>query len=88
MAKEIQNLAKRHRREKRFKLMGKASIGFALLFLVMLFGMILSKSNGAFLRSEIALEVDLSASEIDHRQIIKDALRARFPEVTSLAEKN
>ena len=61
MAKEIKNLAQRHRKEKRFKLLGKASIGFALLFLVMLFSMILVKSSGAFWRAQIALEFDFSA---------------------------
>jgi phosphate transport system permease protein len=88
MAKEIQNLAKRKRQETRFKLLGKASIGFALLFLFLLFGMIVSNSNGAFTRSEIALEVDLSATEIDHRQVIKDALKSRFPEVQNIGERN
>lgn len=88
MAKEIHNLAKRNAREKRFKFFGKASIGFALFFLVVLFGMILTKSNGAFTRSEIALEVDLTASEIDERQVVKNALRSRFPEVQSVSEIN
>lgn len=88
MARKIQNLKKRHAQETRFKLFGIASIGFALAFLVMLFSMILVKSNGAFWRSEIALEIDLSAGETDHRQIIKNALRARFVDARSLAEIN
>jgi phosphate transport system permease protein len=88
MAKEISNLRKRHAKEKRFQFFGKASIAFALFFLVVLFGMILTKSNGAFTRSEIALTVDLSAAEIDHRQAIKDALRTRFPDVESVSEVN
>ncbi len=57
---KIKNLKKRHTSEMRFKLFGAASIGFALLFLVLLFGMILHKSSKAFWRSEIALEVDFS----------------------------
>ena len=88
MAKEIKNLAKRHAKETRFKFFGQASIGFALLFLVMLFVMILGKSNGAFTRSEIALNVDLTAQEIDHRKVIKDALRARFPDALELSQIN
>ena len=88
MAKEIKNLAKRNAQEARFKFFGRASIGFALLFLVMLFGMILTKSNGAFTRSEIALNVDLTAENLDHRQIIKDALKARFVDASSVAEIN
>ncbi len=85
---KIHNIAKRTRQEARFKFFGMASIGFALLFLIMLFGMILSKSNGAFTRSEIALNVNLTAEKIDHRQVIKDALKARFPEATTVAEIN
>lgn len=85
---KIQNLKKRLRQETRFKLFGMASIGFALLFLVMLFTMIVSKSNGAFTRSEIALTVDASAEEIDYRQEIKNALKARFPEAKSIGEIN
>ncbi len=89
---KIKNLKKRHSAERRFKLMGKASIGFSLLFLVMLFGMILTKSSGAFLRTEIALEIDLSAEtdlqNVDFRQAIKSALRSKFPEVSEVAEIN
>lgn len=89
---KIQNLKKRHSKETRFKLLGMLAIGFALSFLVILFSMILSKSNGAFLRTEIALSVDLSKetdlAKIDHRQVIKNALRQRFPDATSVAEVN
>lgn len=87
---KIKNLKKRHAQETRFKLCGMASIAFALTFLVMLFSMILTKSSGAFLRTEIALEVDLSnesdVTKIDHRQLIKNALKTRFPGVQSGAQ--
>jgi uncharacterized transporter YbjL len=54
MLKEIVNLKKRNAAETRFKLLGMASVGFALCFLVLLFAMIfwswyqrfLAKSNG------------------------------------------
>ncbi len=89
---KIKNLKKRHAKETRFKSFAMLSIAFALIFLVLLFGMILNKSSGAFWRSEIALEIDLSnesdATKIDHRQIIKDALKARFSDAKSLSEKN
>lgn len=88
MAKEIKNLAARHRKEQRFKLLGKASIGFALLFLVILFSMILVKSSGAFWRSQIALEFNLPASEVDERLAIKEALKAQFPQAQSVSQKN
>lgn len=89
---KIKNLKKRHAKEKRFKLLGMISIGFSLAFLVMLFAMILSKSNGAFSRTEIALEIDLShettVESIDYRQTIKNALKRRFPDTDTLAEVN
>ena len=89
---KIKNLKKRHAKEKRFKLLGMISIGFSLAFLVMLFAMILTKSNGAFSRTEIALEIDLSqettVESIDYRQTIKNALKRRFPDTDTLAEVN
>ena len=89
---KIKNLKKRHRKEFRFKAFGMISIAFSLAFLVLLFGMILSKSSGAFLRSEIALEIDLTnendIAKIDYRQHIKDALKAEFPDAKELAEIN
>ena len=89
---KIKNLKKRHRKEFRFKAFGMIAIAFSLAFLVLLFGMILSKSSGAFLRSEVALEIDLTnendIAKIDYRQHIKDALKAEFPDAKELAEIN
>jgi len=88
----ITNLHKRHSKEKRFKAYGLFSIGFALAFLVILFSMILSKGGAAFLRSEIALKIDLTQEktleEINYRQVIKQALKTQFPEVKALSEVN
>ena len=92
MAKEIKNLKKRHAQEKRFKFFAMASIAFALAFLVILFGMIFSKGYSAFLRSEIALEIDLTnekeISEVNHRQLIKQALRLEFSDAKKIGEIN
>jgi len=92
MGKRIPNLKKRHRKEAVFKLLGMGSIIFALCFLVILFSMILTKSSSAFLRSEIALEVDLSKEsdfeKINFRQIIKQSLKAEFPDAETLTEVN
>ncbi len=89
---KIQNLKQRHAQEKRFRFYGMLSISFALAFLVLLFGMILIKGQRAFWRSEIALEIDLSEkndpAEIDYRQLVKDALKHRFPEADELSEIN
>ncbi len=89
---KIKNLKKRHASETRFKLFGMASIAFALVFLVFLFGMILAKSSSAFLRTELALEIDFTnetaLENINYRQAVKTALRQKFPETTKLAEIN
>lgn len=89
---KIKNLKKRHARETRFKLFGMASIAFALTFLVFLFGMILVKSSGAFLRTELALEIDFTnetaLENINYRQAVKTALRQKFPDAAKLAEVN
>lgn len=98
MAKlEIKNLQKRHTKEARFRFLGMLAIGFSLAFLIMLFGMILQKSSGAFLQTKIALEIDLSQTsiaqnsennEINYRRLIKQALREKFVDATTLAEIN
>lgn len=88
---KIKNLKKRNAKEARFKFFGRLAIAFSLAFLVILFSMIISKSNGAFIRSEIALNIDLTTendlSKIDYRKKIKDALKNQF-KTKSLAERN
>lgn len=88
---KIKNLKKRNAKEARFKFFGRLAIAFSLAFLVVLFSMIISKSNGAFTRSEIALNVDLTSesdlSKIDYRQKIKQSLKQKFP-TNSLAQTN
>lgn len=89
---KIKNLKKRHRQERRFKAFGMLSIAFALSFLIILFGMILGKGSSAFWRSEIALEIDLGnesdITKIDYRQLIKQSLRQKFPDATTVSEIN
>lgn len=105
MAKNItqlvqESLKKRHRKEKVFKNLGRISIAFALFFLVAIFAMIIEKGRGAFLRSEIAITIDLTEDsiaknsdnlsdpknldQINYRRLIKQALRDKFPEIVEL----
>lgn len=89
---KITNIKKRHSKEKNFKRLCLGSIIFALAFLVILFGMIISKSQGAFWRSEIALEIDLrkanDIAQIDHRLAIKKALKQKFSNARSISDVN
>ncbi len=80
-------LKKRYAREMRFKFLGLAAIGFAMLTLVVLFTTIISSGIGAFVQSKLTLDVTFSAEDIDatnvgegnFRSVAFDALRGEFP---------
>lgn len=58
-------LSKRHAAEKRFRLYGLLAIGAALLFLVFLFGTVLSNGATAFMQTEMRLTLNLDQEKID-----------------------
>ena len=60
-----QSLKKRHRNEGRFLSYGRIAISTALLFLVILFGSILSKGIPGFFQYYVTFDVYLSAEELD-----------------------
>tara|TARA_R110002110_G_scaffold415612_6_gene652044 strand:- start:64416 stop:65720 length:1305 start_codon:yes stop_codon:yes gene_type:complete len=90
------HLRKRHRAEARFKLYGIAAICVALTMLAVLLGSIIATGSSAFTQTEIALDVTLDPAQIDpngtrdpevlakgnYRKIVRDAMRAQFPEVS------
>ncbi|HEY5789826.1 MAG TPA: phosphate ABC transporter permease PstA [Gammaproteobacteria bacterium] len=94
-------LARRYARERRFRLYGLAAVGLGLAFLVLLFGTILGKGYGAFVQTEVRLEVQLdravldpegtrleqTLSRADYGGLVKQALRERFPAVSGRSEK-
>jgi phosphate transport system permease protein len=55
------NLARRHRAEKRFRALGLAAIGVALVALALLLGTIFARGWSAFVRGEIRLAVPLES---------------------------
>lgn len=87
------SLKKRHKKETRFKIFGITSIAAALCFLILLFGMIGIKGSGAFLRTQVALDIDFTkqtgvhADDIKYRRLIKDALLQNAPDATSISDK-
>ncbi len=89
------NLAARHRAETRFQWMGKGAILLALAFLAWLIVTIGIGGYGATKLVQIAIPVDLSATNIDPNniaaarfgKIVKLGLRARFPEVKKRKDK-
>ena len=81
-------LRRRYSSERRFRFFGLAAIGLAMLMLVLLLTSIISKGWPAFLQSYVTLEVTFDPAKVkadgtgDFRQMMIDALQARFPEVT------
>lgn len=94
-------LRKRHAAARRFKLYGQLSIVIALGFLVILIGSIGYNSIGAFTQTQIVLDIAIDTNEIDpegsrdpktlaqanYRSVIRDTLRAAFPEVRSRGDR-
>ena len=94
-----QNIRSRRDTEKRFRRMGAASIAFGVLFLLWLLGTSVYNASGAFLQTYMALDISLSAEQFDapldrqairnapYARMVKESLRATFPEVTARKDK-
>jgi phosphate transport system permease protein len=94
-------LAKRYRQEARFRRLGLTAIILGLVFVSMLFISIIGNGYSAFWQTFVQLEVHLDAGKIDpegtrdadviagadYGGIIKQSLRAMFPEVTNRRDK-
>jgi len=94
-------LAKRYRKEKRFKLYGILSICFALLCLVVLFTDIIGKGHGAFFQTYIKLDVQLDSDVLEisdinsakqlqqgnYQKALRESLKLLFPDVVGRSDK-
>jgi len=90
------NLSKRYGKEKRFRFFGMASIVLGLTFLAVLLGTIFTAGFSTFFSSEIKLTIHYDAAALgitdlndedqvrlaDWSQLVKQALKKRFPEVS------
>jgi len=82
-------LAKRYRKERRFRWFGLVAITASLLFLVLLLGSITAKGYTAFQQTEILLDVHFDKEVLDvgnlgtanYGALVKEAVRALFPQV-------
>jgi phosphate transport system permease protein len=88
--------ARRHAQERRFRAYGLIALSIALLSLVVLLGTVIAQGASAFLRTEIALEINLDPKVLDPegrrdpkalrrantRALLRRALLAEFPEVS------
>ena len=90
------NLSKRYGKEKRFRFFGMASIVIGLGFLALLLGTIFTAGFSTFFSTEIKLTIHYDAATLgisdlndpdqvrmaDWSQLVKKALKERFPEVS------
>ena len=92
-----EGIARRYRRERNFQLAGLGAVLVGLAFLGFFFYTLIGNGYTAFLQTHIQLDVELSSEVIDpdgardpqtlgradYQGVIRNALRARFPDVTS-----
>jgi len=88
-------LAKRYRKERRFRLFGLAAIVASLLFLVLLLGSIGAKGWTAFQQTHIRLDVFFDPAVLDvknlatanYANLVKEAVFVLFPQVEGRQDK-
>ena len=88
-------LKRRYRAERRFRFMGIAALCISVLFLVILFGSIISKGYSAFFQWKVRLNVFVDPARMDvdnlasadYAGAVKAALRREFPEIRKRREK-
>lgn len=90
-----QGLAKRYRKEQRFKMMGLGAIATSIAFLLILFGSIFSKGYTAFRQADIFLDITFDEQVLDvenlrtanYAKLVRASLLELFPEVKSRTDK-
>jgi phosphate transport system permease protein len=95
-----QGISRRYRNERLFRSLGLTALLIGLGFLAFFFYTLVANGYTAFRQTRILLDVELKAEVIDpsgerdpasfttadYQSLLRDALRVRFPEVTSRAE--
>ena len=88
-------IARRYRAERRFRAYGALALGLTALFLGFLVADIVVKGWPAFFEHHAILKLTVDPAKVDagapekgdFQSMVKDALRAEFPEVTARADK-
>jgi phosphate transport system permease protein len=91
----LRRVKRRYQVESRFRAYGLAAICFAALFLVILISDIVIKALPAFTQARLNMELPVSAEHVDaskpragdYDAVVRDALRALFPQVTSRTDR-
>ncbi|MEQ9325955.1 MAG: phosphate ABC transporter permease PstA [Rhodospirillales bacterium] len=98
---ETRNVRRRYNANRRLQAYGIIAISVALLALATLLTSIIGNGWSAFFQTHIALDIDLNAERVDpkgdrsqdslrsgdYRAVVRDALRAAFPEVTGRGDR-
>lgn len=94
-------MARRHAKERRFKVYGMTAIAISLAFLVFMFSVIFYRGTGAFLQTKVKLDITFAEAYIDptgtrdpgdlaranYKPLITKSLAQIYPEVTQRREK-
>jgi phosphate transport system permease protein len=94
-ARVAEGLARRYRRERRFRFLGLGALLFGLGFLAVFFVTLIVNGHSAFLQTRILLDVELDGEAIDpegrrdpitletanYQALIRESLSRRFPNV-------
>mgnify|MGYP001215186775 CR=1 FL=1 len=88
-------LKKRYRRERQLKALGILAILIALGVLALLLGSVIERGYPAFVKTEIALDLDINAKMVkpdnpakgNYGKIIRNALFDAFPDVQKRSER-
>jgi len=92
-------LRRRHAAERRFRRLGAGAVGLAVFALVVLLASITWSGASAFVRTQVALDVDFdpaivgavsrpdAETEVDWGALVRDALSREFPGVSERAER-
>lgn len=88
-------LAKRYSAERRFKIYGAAALAITTAFLLFLLVDICRKGVPAFIEHHVSIPVLIDPAKVDANDVaagdfeglVKDAMRAQFPDITDRAEK-
>ncbi|HWA49703.1 MAG TPA: phosphate ABC transporter permease PstA [Dongiaceae bacterium] len=94
-------IRRRYAAERRFRLYGILAIGFAVFMLGFLAVTVVAQGYSAFWQTRIVLDVNIDAAKVDpagdrsadslgtgdYQAVVRDSLRALFPEVESRADR-
>lgn len=95
MDKVEEGLAKRYKKERRFRRLGLAAIGASICFLLLLFGSIIFHGWSAFTRADMDLEIHFDEAVLDvnnlasanYAKLVKESMYSIFPDITGRRAK-